>query len=162
MDISTTYNLNDEEELDKLALALNASTRRKMLRLLAKNSYSVVGIAEKLNISVSNATFHLKLLKAAHLIKIQPNPNKRGNEKIIAQDIALVTLDLKEVINFETHEYVANIPIGSYIKHEIVPPCGMVNSDGMIFMHDNPNVFYSPERFTAVLLSFSGICSSRI
>lgn len=155
MDISTTYNLNDEEELDKLALALNASTRRKMLRLLAKNSYSVVGIAEKLNISVSNATFHLKLLKAAHLIKIQPNPNKRGNEKIIAQDIALVTLDLKEVINFETHEYVANIPIGSYIKHEIAPPCGMVNSDGMIFMHDNPNVFYSPERFTAVLLSFT-------
>ena len=45
MDISTTYNLNDEEELDKLALALNASTRRKMLRLLAKNSYKVVFVS---------------------------------------------------------------------------------------------------------------------
>ena len=56
MDTSTTYNLNDEMQLDRFAAALNSTVRRKMLRLLGSNSYSVIGLAEKLNLSVSTTT----------------------------------------------------------------------------------------------------------
>lgn len=155
MDISTTYNLNDETQMDRLSAALNSTTRRKMLRLIGKNSYSVIGLAEELNLSISTTVFHLKFLKEANLVKVVPNPNKRGNEKIVTQGIASVLLDFKAIIPYTNLEFVYNIPIGSYTAFEIQAPCGLVNEKGLIFMHDNPNVFKTPERLTATLLSFS-------
>lgn len=155
MDTTANYSLDNEEQLDKLATALNSSIRRKMLRLLGERSYRVYGLAETLNIAVSTATFHLKLLKAANLVRILPNPNKKGNEKIISQGLAGVTLDFKSQLRYENEEFIYNIPIGSYTDFEIVAPCGLVNGDGMVYMHDNPNVFYAPERLTATLLAFT-------
>lgn len=155
MDITVTYNLDEEDNLNNLATALNSSTRRRILRLIAQNSYSVIGIAELLNLSVSNVTFHLKLLKEAGLVRIQPNSNKKGNEKIVSQGIAAATLVFHSDANYTTQESVETIPIGSYTACDVKAPCGLVNSDGLIFMHDNPNVFLSPSRFTAVMVAFS-------
>ena len=155
MDTSTTYNLNDEMQLDRFAAALNSTVRRKMLRLLGSNSYSVIGLAEKLNLSVSTTTFHLKFLKDANLVKVLPNPNKRGNEKIVAQGLASVTVDLKTPLSYKNTEFVYNIPIGSYTDFDLQPPCGLVNANGLVYMHDNPDVFRTPERLNAILLSFT-------
>ena len=118
MDTSTTYNLNDEMQLDRFAAALNSTVRRKMLRLLGSNSYSVIGLAEKLNLSVSTTTFHLKFLKDANLVKVLPNPNKRGNEKIVAQGLASVTVDLKTPLSYKNTEFIIfqleAIPISTF------------------------------------------------
>ena len=53
METSATYDLNDELQLDRLAAALNSTVRRKMLRLLGENSYSVLGLAETLNLRIT-------------------------------------------------------------------------------------------------------------
>ncbi len=147
--------IDNDEQIDKLATALNSLTRRKILRLVSKKSYSIMQIAEILNVSVSNITFHIKLLKAANLVEVIPSPNKRGNEKLVSQGISNVNLDFKSMLNFETQEYIENIPVGSYTNYEIFPPCGLVNENGLIFMHDNPHVFSSPLRTTANLVAFS-------
>ncbi len=146
---------NNDKQIDKLATALNSLTRRKILRLVSKNSYSIMQLAEILNVSVSNITFHIKFLKAADLVEVIPNPNKRGNEKLVSQGLSSVNLDFKSILNFETQEYVQKIPIGSYTDYEIYPPCGLVNEDGLIHMHDNPHVFASPLRTSAKLIAFS-------
>lgn len=155
MDTSTTYNLNDEIQIDRFAAALNSTVRRKMLRLLGSNSYSVIGLAEKLNLSVSTTTFHLKFLKDANLVKVLPNPNKRGNEKIVAQGLASITIDLKSPLSYKNTEFIYNIPIGSYTDFDLQAPCGLVNANGLVYMHDNPDVFRTPERLNAILLSFT-------
>ena len=49
-----TLTLADDKSLDKVATALNSSTRRKILSMLTNNSYTVMEIAEQLNMSVSN------------------------------------------------------------------------------------------------------------
>ena len=155
METSATYDLNDELQLDRLAAALNSTVRRKMLRLLGENSYSVLGLAETLNLSVSTTAFHLKFLKEANLIKVLPNPNKKGNEKIVTQGLANVQIDFRSPLQYKSAEFIYNIPIGSYTAFDIRPPCGLVDEQGLIYMHDNPNVFSTPERFSAILLSFS-------
>lgn len=155
MDTSASYDLNDELQLDRFAAALNSTVRRKMLRLLGENSYSVLSLAETLNLSVSTTAFHLKFLKEANLIKVLPNPNKRGNEKIVTQGLASVQIDFRSPLQYKSAEFIYNIPIGSYTAFDIKPPCGLVNEHGMLYMHDNPNVFSTPERFGAILLSLS-------
>lgn len=155
MDTSASYDLNDELQLDRFAAALNSTVRRKMLRLLGENSYSVLSLAETLNLSVSTTAFHLKFLKEANLIKVLPNPNKRGNEKIVTQGLASVQIDFRSPLQYKSAEFIYNIPIGSYTAFDIKPPCGLVNEHGMLYMHDNPNVFSTPVRFGAILLSLS-------
>lgn len=155
MDYSINLNLDDEKQLDHFANAINSPTRRKMLRLLGKNSYSIIELAEKMNIAASTISFHLKFLKEAGLVKIIANPNKKGNEKIVSQALAHVSIDLKTPLHYETAEFTYNIPIGSYTDFNIVAPCGLVNENGLVYMHDNPNVFCTPERLTASMLAFS-------
>lgn len=155
MKTTDTYNLNDDQQMDRLASALNSAIRRKMLRLLGKNSYSVLGLAEALNLSISTTAFHLKFLKEAELVNVLPNPNKRGNEKIVSQGLSSVTIDFRSPLLYKNAEFNYTVPIGSYIDFDVKPPCALVTREGMIYMHDNPNVFRTAERFEAILLSFS-------
>ena len=155
MDISTAFNLNDDAQLDRLASALSSPIRRKMLRLIGENSYSVLGLSEALNLSMSTTVFHLKFLKEANLVKVLPSPNKRGNEKVVTQGIASALIDFKAAIPYTSSEFVYNVPIGSYTDFDIKAPCGLVNENGLVYMHDNPDVFRTPERFTATLLAFT-------
>lgn len=155
MDVTAEYSLNEDEKLDRLAMALNSATRRRILRLIAQSSYSIIGIAKKLNLSVSNVTFHIKLLREAGLVRVQPNSNKKGNEKIVSQGIASATLVFHSSGDYATRECVEIVPIGSYTKCDVKAPCGLVGEEGLIFMHDNPNVFLSPSRFKAVMVAFS-------
>ncbi len=128
---------------------------KQIMSMLGENSYSVLGLAEALNLSVSTTAFHLKFLKEANLIKVLPNPNKKGNEKIVTQGLANVQIDFRSPLQYKSAEFIYNIPIGSYTAFDIKPPCGLVSEQGMLYMHDNPNVFSTPERFSAILLSFS-------
>lgn len=62
-----TLTLNADKKVEKVALALSAKTRREILSLLQKNSYTIWEIADTLNLSVSTISFHIKLLKEAGL-----------------------------------------------------------------------------------------------
>ncbi len=155
MDMSANYNLNNDQQIDRLATALSSSVRRKMLRLLGENSYSVLELASVLNLSVSTTSFHLKFLKEACLVQVVSNPNKRGNEKIITQGLASVNLNFQAPLHYKQAEFIYNVPIGSYTSYNVKAPCGLINEQGLLYMHDNPNVFRAPERLSAILLSFS-------
>ena len=85
--------LSDDEQIDKIANALSAKVRRKIIRLSTEGSYSVMEMAQFLNMPVSTVSFHLKMLREAGLIQIVPNPTKKGNEKIISQYISLLQFD---------------------------------------------------------------------
>ncbi len=150
-----TLDLNDDKNIEKIANALSAKVRRQIIKLSTEGSYSVMQIAEILNIPVSTISFHLKLLKEAGLINILPNPVKRGNEKVISQNISQINLDFRLFYKQKTEQETFDIPVGCYSNFEISPPCVLADSAGIMIGWDKPEAFYSLKRFNASLLAFT-------
>lgn len=154
MSKSIYLDLSDDDQLEKIAVALSSKVRRKMIRLSTEGSYSVMEIAQKLGLSMSTTSFHLKYLKDAGLVEIMPSPASRGNQKIVFQSLSNISLDLQLFYPHTTSTQTIEIPIGCYTSFSVEPTCGLVNSNGLIIGYDHPEAFYSPQRFDAQLLYF--------
>jgi len=151
--------LNNLEKIEKVAYALDSNIRLKILSFLSKKSYTILELAEKLNISISNASFHIKLLKDANIINITHNPSKKGNEKIVALEKHNVefflTHDVAEssIIN---KQFKTELPVGAFMDFDISGPCGMADQNGeLIGPEGNPDIFYSFERIKSEIIWFS-------
>ena len=147
--------LSDDEQIEKIGKAISDKVRRKIIKMSTEGSYSVMEIAERLNMPVSTVSFHLKILKEAGFIQILPNPTKRGNEKIISQYISLVRMDFRLFHEQKTNLKTLEIPLGSYSDFRVDPPCALADSTGLLIGWDKPEAFYSTKRFNAQLLSFT-------
>lgn len=154
-----TLTLADDKSLEKVATALNSSTRRKILSMLTNNSYTVMEIAERLNTSISNISFHIKILLKAGLVNQTQNHSKRGNEKIVAlEKHFLEILFVNDDKYFPTPTPVWNkeIPIGSFNLFDIEAPCGIADADGnLIGVEASPDIFYSFKRIKSEIVWFT-------
>lgn len=70
---------HSEQELDRVFQALSDSTRRKILRRLAKGERSVSEIAEPFKLTFAAISKHLKVLEAAALV----DRRKQGSFQMI-------------------------------------------------------------------------------
>lgn len=151
--------LKNEEPLEKVAIALDSSSRRQILRLLSMNSFTVMEIAEQLNMSLSNTSFHIKVLQKAGLINLTQNHSKRGNEKIVAlEKHCLEILFIQdEYGNYAaSHVFGTEIPVGSFNLFEITAPCGIADADGnLIGAEAVPDMFYNYRRIKAEIIWFT-------
>ena len=151
--------LQDDKRLEMVATALSAPTRRRILALLAHNSYTVLEIADQLNMSLSNISFHIKLLQKAGLINMTHNHSKRGNEKIVAlEKHSLEILFIGGDENFAptNHTFKTEIPVGSFSLFDITAPCGIADADGnLIGAESQPDIFYNYRHIKGELIWFS-------
>ncbi len=155
-----TVTLRSDEQLERIATALNASTRRKILSLLAVNSYTVVEIAERLNMSLSNISFHVKLLQKAGLINLTQNHSKRGNEKIVALEKHCLEIlfinDGENYFSASSQAFSTEIPVGSFNLFDIAAPCGIADADGnLIGAEALPDIFYNYKRIKGEIIWFT-------
>ena len=155
-----TLTLCNDEQLERVATALNASTRRKILSLLTANSYTIQEIAERLNMSLSNTSFHVKFLQKAGLVNLTQNHSKRGNEKIVAlEKHCLEILFINESENAfpsSSHAFSTELPVGSFNLFDIVPPCGIADADGnLIGAEALPDIFYNYKRIKGEIIWFT-------
>ncbi len=154
-----TLTLSDDSRLERVATALNSATRRKILSLLTLNSYTIVEIAEQLNMSVSNISFHLKLLLKAGLINLTQNHSKRGNEKIVALEkhfIEILFVNDDKYFLAPTPVWNKEIPIGSFNVFDIEAPCGIADADGtLIGVEASPDIFYNYKRLKGEIVWFT-------
>ena len=154
-----TLTLNADKKVEKVALALNAKTRREILSLLQKNSYTIWEIANTLNLSVSTISFHIKLLKEAGLVNVTHNQSKRGNEKIVALEkhcleIYLIREELS--VNWALQSFYTELPIGSFSLSDISAPCGIADADGNLLGSESfPDAFYSFSHHRGEIIWFS-------
>ena len=151
---------HDPKSLEAVAYALDSSIRLKILYLLAKKSYTIYEIADAVNISISNASFHIKLLREAGLINTTHNSSKKGNEKIIALEKHCIEVyfdddsELKSMTNNQT--YSCELPIGSFSNFDISGYCGMADEHGILIgPESNPEVFYSYRKNEAEIIWFT-------
>lgn len=148
--------LDDDEQLEALAVALSSKIRRDILRIINDNSYNVIEIAERLKIPVSTAAFHIKTLENSDLIHTQTKPGQRGISKIISRKIDDISIQcILQKGNIDLSTINMNIPIGSFTDAEVTPSCGIASEDCIIEFDDTPGVFYSPNKIKAQIIWFS-------
>lgn len=149
-------NLSDDEKLDAISNALSSPIRRQIMRLISNQGYNVGEIALKLNMPVSTAAFHVKVLENTGMINTQVQPGIRGSEKICGRKIDNISIDCvlpAEPSNANTAKF--SMPIGCFYECKVEPTCGMANESGIIEIDDNPRCFYSPQRVSAQIIWFA-------
>ncbi|HMM00102.1 MAG TPA: ArsR family transcriptional regulator [Bacilli bacterium] len=149
-----TLNLNDDGVLEKIGDSFSSPIRRKILRLVANKSYSIYEIAQELNLSMSTTSFHIKILKEAKLIKAIPSPSKKGNEKNVSIECESMTIFVNGDSEISNLRKIITIPLGSFIDYDITPPCVICTKEMALQPIDDRNVFLSPTRIQAQLISF--------
>lgn len=87
------------ERVTEIFKALSDGTRVRILHLLIQHPCSVGHISHTLNLSQSNVSHQLRLLKQAHLVHAQ----RQGQSKIYQLDDQHVTQLLEQALNHATH-----------------------------------------------------------
>lgn len=148
------------QQIEDVANALNSTTRLKIISLLVDSSYTICEIARLLNISVSTASFHIKLLRQAKIINLTRNPSKKGNEKIVALEKDKISILIDYPLNDRavknSNAYLIEIPIGSYSSFNVIGPCGIADTNGqLIGLESQPDIFYDFRTINAGIIWFT-------
>lgn len=148
--------IDDEERLESVVQALNASVRRKIMTLVSSSAYSIADLAKKLKLPISTVSFHINILRKAGFVNVTTKHNTRGNAKLISRQIDNVSFNF--IVGNQTKEmqtFSMEIPIGSYSDAKVEASCGMADKKSIIIADDVPGVFFSPERMRAQIIWLS-------
>lgn len=145
----------DYDQLKKLGRALSANIRIQILAVLKYKSMNIIELAKELNIPVSSAAFHIKILEDANLIVTETSPGIHGSQKLCSCRAEQVLLSIYTLSKEQkSHTFTMDMPIGNYYDFNIYPTCGMVNNETYIESCDDVRSFYSPNRIAAQLIWF--------
>lgn len=96
MERNLRLTLSDEAQLCEISRALSVPTRVQMLKLLNRDAMNINELAKELEIPVSTAALHVKVLADAGLIFSTVQPGLRGSQKVCSRKIDFVQLDFME------------------------------------------------------------------
>ncbi|NNJ30700.1 ArsR/SmtB family transcription factor [Lacrimispora defluvii] len=146
------FTLENIKEICEFGKAISSPVRLEIIKLLYQDNYSISQIAEALDLPQSSTAFHLKLLEAADLIRMEEQPGSHGTMKVCSrkQDYANLCFlprssQINQVVSIE-------MPVGSFVDCSIFPTCGLYTPSGVVGMEDKEYSFYLPERVNAGLL----------
>ena len=145
------------EALLKIAKALSAELRVRIIAELSRHSLSVGELARILDVPMSSVALAVRVLEEADLIRCDTQPGTHGALKICNRKIDTVSIELFDSEAMEDQQTVSiEMPIGGYsIAGGIEPTCGILSDIQAIGPMDVPRVFYSARRFSAQLIWFS-------
>ena len=139
-----------------IAKALASIPRFRILEYLVTKVASLSEIAGDLNMPLATASMHLSSLESAGLLSSQRAPGKRGQQRIYTRLYDTVVFNLPEAQGLApVAHFDVQMPVGAFVDHDVVSPCGMAGYDSVIGSFDNPVYFYAPERFQAQLVWIS-------
>ena len=148
--------VDPEENLDVLR-ALASPARVKVLKILhAKGAMNVNDIAEALELPQSTISSNIQILEDAGLIRTETQRARKGNQKICHTSFDQVLVMFKEdaeVLHPNTIEVA--MPLGLYTSCEVLGPCGLCSTEGIIGLLDVPHAFLDPDRMHAGLIWFT-------
>ncbi len=144
--------LNDEDRICKLSSALSSPARIQILKLLYFNSYSVVEIAQKLDIPTSSAALYVRSLEEAGLINTYVQKRSRGSSKICSRKNDFINIKLITEDETVHKAHSISMPVGAYSNCSVSPTCGIASELNYIGHQDRPDSFFLPEHYTAQIL----------
>jgi predicted transcriptional regulator len=144
--------IHDRQKLFVSAKAMASESRLEIINLLNRGSYNINEIAERLDMPVSTAAMHVKVLEDADLIRTELQPGIRGSMKLCSRKIDVVHINLANPENNLSNLFEINMPIGNYVDCKIQPTCGLASEKSFIDTDDSPRAFYNPLRTEAQIL----------
>jgi predicted transcriptional regulator len=142
------------DEAARVFKALGSATRMAILTYLGDRIVPVTRIAADLGLPPSTATMHIGILERAGLLHTEMRPASRGLQKICARTYDELVVDLPRAVH-RSHQMIEQVmPIGAYSDFDVEPTCGLVSTEAVIGLLDDPNSFYEPQRVNAQLLWF--------
>ena len=144
--------VNDRDQLLSLCKALSSPARLEIVRMLSANQgMNLNELADRLEVTNSAMTAHIRLLEDAGVIFIETTSGKRGIQKRCHLREGRFMINLLHEQQ-ERNTYEAEIPIGSYVSYAAKPTCGVATAERMLGKFDDPRVFDDPDRVYAALL----------
>ncbi len=140
--------LQDAEEIFK---ALSTPMRLRIMELIYEDDYSMNDLAEKLSLTNSAVSLHVKTLEQAGLVTIRTSSGKRGVMKIVKPTYQRLIVDMSPQAK-PRHCYQDDIKVGHFTSCDVHPTCGLANTNNILGELDSPKVFSYPERFEAGIL----------
>lgn len=134
--------------------ALASEPRLAILNLLSGRLANVTEIAAALDMPLSTANLHLRVLEDAGLITTELRPAARGVQKVCARTYNTINVQFPLEEAPSTHLIEIPMPVGAFIDCDVAPTCGLASATGIIGLLDTPASFYEPDRIHAQLLWF--------
>lgn len=144
---------DEDEKMEKIAVALSSKIRRDILRVVNDLSYNISEIAKILDMPISTVAFHVRHLREAGLVSVQERMMTRGVEKVVSHNTDEIVINCtmpRRVSETTTTKF--QLPIGSYTDCKVGRTCGMASVEKMIGIDDTPSMFYCVERNDAQLI----------
>ncbi len=150
-------NIEETERIMTIAKALSSEDRLQILKLLDREILNISEIASRLQIPMSSAAMHVRVLEEAGLVITQPLPGARGQQKKSTARVETVLIDVMPSYHHESPYQTAyfSIPIGNYFDFQITPPCGIATESRFVEAADDSKAFFMPEHSRAQLIWFS-------
>ncbi len=151
-----SLDLDDVEQISRVARALSVPKRVEILRLLGeKNIMSVNEIALSLDLPISSASMHIGVLEEADLVYCERMSSIHGSMKMCTRRKSSVYFRLRAEPAPSAKQFSQALPMGAYSRAaDIEEPCGLASQVGPIGVYNNPRSFYLPERLDAQILWF--------
>jgi predicted transcriptional regulator len=153
--------INHLENSSRVFKALSLPIRLKILReiITSENgAYNISELAGKLNLPLSSAALHVRVLEKAGFMMIQKKPGLRGAQKICsitAEDMYFNLFPQNEnAKNHPVRNVGLSMPIGNYCNFSVTKSCGLVSRHAYIGNADSPDSFYSTNHYQAQLIWF--------
>lgn len=133
--------------------ALASEVRWRIMTLLAGGEMNVKDLADKLELSPSIITMHIRKLEQAGLtgsrrVRLNGGTHKLCHLKAASIDIRLPSDSRDANIREQA------ISVGHYTAFEVHPTCGLGTPEKEIGVWDDPRYFLDPERVHAAILWF--------
>ncbi len=151
--------LSNPEHHARIAMigrALSSPVRLKILDILKNTVRSLKEIADLLDIPLSSAALHIKVLEEAHLVVTESQPGSHGSMRVCTCSLNSFHLETFNADTDSVNKMVSiEMPVGNYYTCDVMPTCGLADENGIIDAYDTVSSFYSPSRMRAQILWFS-------
>lgn len=144
---------NGEPQYMALYEALASEVRWRIMGLLADQDMSVKELAERLELSPSIVTMHVRKLEIAELIGSRRIRRNGGTHKMCFLKQQSVEIELPSAARSDKIKE-QTISVGHYTAFDVHPTCGLGTLEKEIGVWDDPRYFLDPERVQASILWF--------
>lgn len=148
---------SEKDNISKVAKALSSNVRLDILEHLKERPLNISEISECMEIPISSAALHMKVLEDAGIVITQSMPGLRGSQRVCAlktDRVSMLLMDPGERFS-KDNVYTEHMPIGNYFDCEITAPCGISSEKNLLASEDSVYGFYSPEKNSAQILWFT-------
>ncbi|MDR0602379.1 MAG: helix-turn-helix domain-containing protein [Treponema sp.] len=151
--------LNHIEKSARVFKALSLPIRLRMLQEMVQGeqSMNISELAERLELPLSSAALHVRVLEKAGILILQEKPGQRGAQKIctIITDDVYFNLAQQQKHKNPVRNIGLSMPVGNYTNFSVTKSCGLASRHSFIGNLDSPDSFYDSNHYQAQILWFT-------